>query len=168
MASYAAPAQMLERHDARTLGDLVADDGVRRTSTQLLTDANLQAALDDASGAIEASLLQGKRYSTVDLTALTGNSQKYLIRLTCAIAFGLLYERRPAYQSDARDDAMNRAEEALEKLRRGEHIFNLDDAKDAGMPSITGPTTVELDRLNLMTTQARGKFYPRRNRPDNR
>lgn len=168
MASYADPAAMMVRYDVRTLGDIVSDDGIRRSSTDLLTDANLLAALADASGEIEAALLQGRRYSAIDLSGLTGNTQAYLIRLTCTIAWGLLYERRPSYQSDLRDDALDRAEEALEKLRRGEHIFNLDENKDAGLPEISGPTTVELDRLNLITTQARGHYFPARHRPDNR
>lgn len=169
MAAYATPTDLLARKDARTLGDLVTDVSERVSPEDLLTDTKLQAALDDASGEIDAALLQGKRYSVADLTALNGNSQKYLIRLTCDIAWGLLCERRSyGVDDERRQAAFKSRREALERLRKGEHVFDLEAVKEAGLPSITGPTRIERTALNLISNRARGRFYPTEFLPDDR
>ena len=163
--SFASPAQMLERYDARTLGDIVSDTGVRVTSANLLTDANLQAALDDASGEIESALYQARRYSASDLAALTGNSLKLLVRLTCQIAFGHLWERRPWSDDEQRERAIERADKALERLRKGEHVFDLDAQKDAGLPETAQPTVSSIQSLSMTVDESRRGYYPRRRYP---
>lgn len=167
--AYATPAQMIQRYDVRTLGDLVGDNGIRVDRAALATDANLQAALDDASGEIEAALLQGKRYTTAQLTALTGNSAKYLVRLTCTIAFGLLFGRRPWSDDDeegsGRRGAEKQARAALEMLRKGQTIFDVEEVKEAGLPAIETPTIQTILQSNLAVDQSRGHFYPRRRLP---
>ena len=168
MASYATPAQMKERFDVRILGDLVTDTDTRVSAANLLTDTNLQAALDDASGEIEAALLQGKRYTTADLEGLSGNSAKYLARLTCEIAFGLLWERRPWYERDGREAAIERSKKALDLLRKGEHVFDVDGVKEAGVPSVEGPSRVELKNQNLLRTRLEGRYFPARSLPQGR
>lgn len=163
--SYASPSQMLERYDARTLGDIVSDVGGRVTSAALLTDTNLQAALDDASGEIESALYQARRYSAADLAALTGNSLKLLVRLTCQIAFGHLWERRPWSDDEQRERAIERADKALERLRKGEHVFDLDGPKDAGLPDVAQPTISSIESLSLTVDEARRGYYPARRYP---
>ena len=165
MASYASPADILKRYDARTLGDLVSDTGLRVDSTALLADENLQAALDDASGEIEVALIQGRRYKVSDLTALTGNSKNYLKRIVSQIAFGLLWERRPWSDEDQRQEAMVGARKALERLRRGEHVFELDAPQDAGLPSVSEPTISSYRTIGLTVDEARRGYYPARRFP---
>ena len=165
--AYATPAQFLERYDERLLGDLVSDDNSQVSPSALLTDSNLQAALDDASGDIDAALITGQRYTTDDLDGLTGNSQKHLIRITCDIAFVLLLTRRGSMDPETRRSHMAVAEDHLERLRKGLNIFNLDDQKDAGVVETAGPTRVDLTNLNLMRDRTRN-YYPVRQLPFNR
>lgn len=166
MAAYATPAQLMQRYDVRVLGDLASDNGVRVDQPGLVSNTNIQAALDDASGEIEAALLQGERYTTSDLSSLTGNSAKYLVRLTCKIAFGLLWERRPwSDDDDRREQAMDQARKALDQLRKGEHVFDVAAVKDAGLPAQRTPSVTTITNLNLGVDRMRGHYYPRRHFP---
>lgn len=158
---YATPADLLKRFDARTLGDLAADDGKRIVPSALLSDANVASALDDASGEIEAALLQGARYSALDLTNLTGNSKQYLARICCEIAFGLLWRRRPWADDQQRLEAIKRADEHLERLRKGERVFDIVAVEQAGLPDVTGVTLADLQNLNLLRDRTR-HYYPAR------
>ena len=79
--AYASVADLKKRFDVRTLGDLASDDGTQVASANLPADENVLAALDDASGEIDSAVLVARRYTTSDLTALTGNSLAYLKRL---------------------------------------------------------------------------------------
>jgi phage gp36-like protein len=163
--SYASPADMLKRYDTRTLGELVSDSGSRVSAAALLTDANLAAALEDASGEIDAHVLQGDRYTTAQLAELTGNSKAYLVRICCAVALSLLWERRPYQDSDegvGAEQAALQARKVLSELKKGEQIFDLPDVRDAGLPSSSVPSRVTLDAMNLAVDRARGHFYPRR------
>jgi phage gp36-like protein len=166
--SYADASDFLKRVDARTTGNLVSDSGTRKTATELLSDENLQTALDDASGEIDAHVLQGQRYTTADLAELTGHSLAYLKRLNCMVALALLWERRPYNDADdgvAAEQAATQARKALDRLKRGEEIFDVEKVKTAGLPSTTVPSRVTLDALNLTVDAARGHFYPARRLP---
>lgn len=162
MAAYASAADLTARKDVRNLGDLASDDGVRVASGSLTGNAKITAALEDASGLIEAALLQGKRYSVADLTALTGNSASYLKRLTCDIAFWMLWDRKPSHKPDdhGRVSAYEDYHKALEMLRKGQHIFDIDEVKEAGLPDIQTPTLQQYNNRNSIVSQARGSFYP--------
>lgn len=149
--SYAQPSDLIARYDARRLGDLVKDDGTRATASALLTDTNLQAALDDASGMIDAACQRGQRYTPTDLTNVAAgsdplnpslsltNSQKLLIRLTCDLAYGLLVGRRAFSASDTNSQAPRYAEalKLLDLLEQGEWVFTTAGALAAGIP-VTG------------------------------
>lgn len=166
--SYATPADFLKRKDARTLGQLASDSNSTVDPTSLLTDPNLQAALDDASGDIDAALLAGGRYSTADLAGLTGNSAALLIRLTVEVAMAFMWKRRPYLNSEAADQAIEDAEEALAKFSSGKNIFNIAAVIEAGLPEITGASTVQLQNLNMIAYRCRGNFYPAARLPNNR
>lgn len=159
--AYATAAQMITRYDARTIGELVADDGTRVTGATLLADPNLAVALDDASGQIDAALMQSNRYSADDLSGLTGNSAAHLQRITCDLAMGYLYARRPMYDVDSYQKFMELGNKILTQLRKGENVFNLSSQKDAGTPSVDGPTTVDYARLNLLPDRIK-HFFPSR------
>jgi phage gp36-like protein len=125
--SYATPADIQARYDVRRLGDLVRDDGTRATPSQLSSDANLQAALNDADGVVNAAVLQGQRYKVADLQSLTGNDQQFLIRICCDLAYGHLLARR-GYTSDEMQKLAPRytlAIKTLEQLSRGNLVFNV-------------------------------------------
>jgi phage gp36-like protein len=134
--AYATPAQFLVRYDARRLGQLVRDDGTKATPAELLSDDNLAAVLDDASGMIDAAVLRGGRYESSDLTDLTGQSEAYLVRLCCDLAYGLLVERRGFSQGEAQVSAggYTRALQTLDQLAEGQRVFNVDKAIQAGKP----------------------------------
>lgn len=168
MTSYATPAEMTSRYDVRQLGDLVRDDGERATPAELLTDANLQTALDDASGEIDAALMQAQRYTPTELASLTGNSRAYLVRLTCMLAFAYLWNRRQwgTVYDDARDEANDKARRQLERLRKGEHVFDLEPQKDAGLPTVSTPTIATITNQNYVVDEARKGYYPARRLPN--
>ena len=167
LMSYAAPADLLARFDPRDVGDLCGDDGVQVSRIDLLTDPNLQACLDDASGAIDAALLAGGRYSTSDLAALTGNSLALLRRICCELALSYLWARRPLYRAEDRKAATELAEKALERLRKGENVFNVTENITASMPTIDGPTSVTYDDLNMIRDRTKN-YYPARHLPYDR
>ena len=160
--AYASAEDLVKRYDARTLGDLCSDTGVRVSEVSLATNAKILAALDDASGEIDAALMQAKRYSTADLASLTGNSLAYLKRLTCTFAFAGLWNRRPYVDDMERDEALKQARQALDRLRRGENVFDLEDQKAEGLPDVKEPSVSSIDRLNLTVDRARRGYYPRR------
>jgi phage gp36-like protein len=166
--SYATPANMQARYDARLLGDLVTDSGTAASASAQLTDANLQAALDDASGAIDAALLNGQRYSATDLSGLTGNSQKHLIRMTCDIAIVYLVDRRAYHKmNETLERIMVRAQGFLKQLKDGDNIFDVPAQIAASVPVTTGPTTQTLVNLNSIRRQTRN-YYPTEILPGNR
>jgi phage gp36-like protein len=165
--AFATPTQMLERFDPRDIGELCADDSVPIDRITLLTDTVLQAALDDASGDILAALNVAGRYTSAELTALTGDSAKYLARITCELALSNLWGRKPLFRTEDRLKALEVAEKRLERLRKGEHVFAHANNIDAGTPSVDGPTTVGFENLNLLRDRTRN-YYPRRVLPGNR
>jgi phage gp36-like protein len=166
--SYATIANLIDRYDAREIGDLIADDNNRKEAIDLADDPILTAFLQDASGQVEAALVVAERYSAAELSGLTGNSAAHLVRITCDIAMSLLATRRPGrLKTEARKAIVETAEAHLERLRKGENIFNLADQREAGAPSIGGPSTLDLQNLNLVRDRTRN-YYPGRRLPDNR
>ncbi len=158
---------MLQRFDAREIGDLCSDDDVQVSRIDLLTNPNLQAMLDDASGEIEVSLMAGNRYTAADLAALTGNSAKFLVRICCDIAFYNLLCRRPLGKTEERKTYAEIAREHLKMLKSGDEIFDIEAIKAAGIASVSGLTSAEYDQLNLIRDRTRNT-YPSRRLPDNR
>jgi phage gp36-like protein len=166
--ALATPAQLMERFDHRTLGDMVADNDERVSSADLLDNTRIESALNDASGRIVAALRQGQRYTVAQLATLTGDSKYHLIRLTCDLAFVCLWNRKPYHDNELGEQIQERAEKDLDRLRKGEHVFDVDAVTEAGLPEIVTPTTVETRHLNLLVDTARGSYFPRRRTPYNR
>lgn len=165
--SYADAADLVARYDAREIGKLVSDDNHEVSLIDLASDPLVTAALDDASGDIEAALLVAKRYSVAELTSLTGNSLAKLKRLTCDIAMAYLMGRRPGRDPETLKAFEERAQGHLKLLRHGENVFNLADQQEAGLPDTGGPSTVDYDNLNLMRDRTK-HYYPARRLPYNR
>lgn len=166
--AYATAAQFLDRYDARDVGDLVSDEGLQVSPIDLPGHVRLAAVLNDASGDIEAALLVGNRYTPDQLSGLTGNSASHLQRVTCEIAMAYLLGRRPSINSERIEAQEKLRELHLDRLRRGENVFNLDDQRNAGVAAIDGPTTLDYSReLNLIRDRTR-HYFPARRLPHNR
>lgn len=144
--AYAEPADLIKRVRPETLRDLVSDGSVPVTEDELETDVNLLAALDDASGEMDAALRVGNRYTTAALAALTGNSLAYRKRICCDLAFANLLKRNGSY-AEAEEKGKS-AKEALDALRKGLNIFDIEDNAEAGLPESAGPSVQQIINAN--------------------
>ncbi len=180
--SYATGAQLVLRYDVRTLGQLASDTGVAVSPGAVAGDPVILAHLAQASGDIEAALLQGQRYTLTDLAnvaadtagAIYGNSNSFLARLCCDLAFASLWARRP-WMKDNEEYALKAREASnaeLDRMRRGERVLAIQAVAEAAVPLITGPTRVQARELNMIVDQCRGGgrygYYPVRQTPNNR
>lgn len=151
MAAYATGANLVERYDIDQVGDLATDDRDELDRALVPTNANVLAALLDASGEIDTALLAGGRYTPAELAALTGNTVNHLIRITCDIAFANLIQRRPDRLNKELADAYRKTASGwLEKLRRGENVFGIQTVIDSGQLDIVTVQAVEIENLNLL------------------
>jgi phage gp36-like protein len=162
--SYCGAQDLLNRFDARTVGDLVNDAGQRQTVSELVgppVNTVLQAALDDGAGLINAACQVGERYTQAELAALTGTDQAILFRLNCDLAFVYLAQRRgltpPGYK-----EAYDRSSDLLEKLKQGELIFNVPGDVGEGVPSMEFPSMATYNTVGLLRDRAVKAFPLRR------
>jgi len=156
--AYALPSDLTSYFDTAVVADLAADDGVPAQDTT--NNANINRALSSASGEINSAVLVAGIYATTDLAALTGDDLERLKELTCTLAMAKLIRRRPEkYGSEAYQAFVKDTEETLDRIRKGERLFNLPAPIDAGLPEVDGPTIATVDRLNLITSRTRN-FYP--------
>jgi phage gp36-like protein len=159
MPSYAIPTDLAARKDTRTIADLASDSGT--PVPDITVDPNVLAALSDASGEIDSALLVGGEYQPADLTSLSDNSLAKLKRITCELAMAFLYARRPKYDEEGYELALDRAEEWLDKLRKGERVFNVAADIDAGVIEVDGPTVTTYRQINLLRDRVRNTFPSR-------
>lgn len=163
--AYADASDIKARKDVRTLGDLVGDADTRATSVELDTDTVLATALQDASGIIDAAVFHAGRYSADDLNGLTGNSLALLKRLTCDIAYTLLRRRR-GYTGDEGEDLaeFKQADQMLERLRKGERVFDVAEVIDAGNTQVVTITPTIVAQQNTVVSVA-DRYFPTRPYP---
>jgi hypothetical protein len=161
--AYCSVPQILNWFDARTVGDLVRDDGSRATPTQLQTDKVLQQMLQDASGEIEAACLVGGRYTVADLLVLNGNSSIFLAGIVAGLAYMKLMERRPEYEIPE-PKRVDQARKALEALSVGEAIFALQETSDAGRVEEDVETVADVDNRRMVSWHAARYLGLRANR----
>jgi len=163
--AYATPTDLTARYDARRIGDFASDDGTRVAEADLPQNEKVLTALDAASGEVEVALMQGDRYRISDLAELTGSSREYLKQLVSDISFCRLYERHGWSDEAASPDlTYKRSREALDRLRKGENVFNIAGHVAAGLANMVtaSPSRVQLQRPTLMSEIARGKYFPAR------
>ena len=151
-APYATASDFAERYDIRTIGDLLSDLGARLPSGQVLTSSRLTYLLMQASGQVEAAAMAGKRYTTDDLAALTGNSKEYLKGIVCDLVIWILLGRRPTREGGV-PEIVKGALEALELIRHGQRIFGFTEVQDAGKNVIVADTPPD-----LLTSRGRRLF----------
>lgn len=136
-SSYLTAAEFLKRADARTVGDLCSDDGTRVAAASLPANANLAAALVDASAELESACMTGRKYSPADLAALVASStvgRGKLYRLLTALTKVFLIERRVGVNvPDEFYEGITRAQESLKALAAGVTIFSFTEASEAGI-----------------------------------
>jgi hypothetical protein len=157
--SLSTPDDIKTRYDLRPMGDLVADDGTAVGGTGLDTDTVLQQMLDDAYGQMVAALLVGGRYTELDLAALTDASLAHAKRIECDLAIRLLHDRRLyGKPTEALDRIYDRADKHLKALSSGEQIFSVAANISASVPQTTGPTTMQLQSLNLIRGRTKNYF----------
>lgn len=155
------------RFDERTLEDLVSDSGT--PAPDLSIDTRLETALKVASGKINAAVLNGKQYSIEDLTALLADplledDVELLKDVCCSLALAWLVRRRPE-KYEAYKAMLAEADAYLQRFRKGEHVFNIERNKQAGLPSAEGFTHVEYDIEQGWRERYDGGFYPQRQLP---
>lgn len=147
--------------DSSVIADLASDTGT--PVADIGSDARVLAALAAASGRVESALTVGNQYTPEHLAGLGGNSQALLKELVCGLAMQLMLRRRPGSRHDEQyKPAVEDANEFLDRLRKGERVFGGSvENRDAGLPSVDGPSTVDYDRLNLIPDRTR-HYYPSR------
>ncbi len=159
--AYADASDLLDRKSYVTVGQLASDSGTAISAGGLLNNDVVDAALDSASGAIDAALMQGGRYTSAELTALTGNSLAYLKQICCEIAMAFLYSRKPTWRQEEYKAALEVQDLYLERLRKGENVFNIQANIDAGTPSYTQPSVIAVERQGLVRDRTL-HYYPKR------
>lgn len=160
MAAYATQTDVLTFFRQITVQDLLSDDATGEYTGTIASDSTLGSLLEAASGDVEAACGVSNMYSPTDLAALTGNSLMLLKRLVCQKAMILLVQRTPEKWSDEYwQKQEERVDNYLDRLRKGERLFDDESKRDAGLPTIDGPTAVQLTNLNVITTRTHN-FFP--------
>lgn len=156
---YASAQDLLDRFDARRIGDLILDDdkSARATVGQILSSAVVSVALTDASGMVDAACQAGEKYTQADLTNMAGTGLNLLKWITCSLAYGLLVRRRGHNAPDLQTLAPQfyEAQKYLEALRLGEVIFPLEANEEAGIPQ---NVVLSKNSKSLMLTAASRYF----------
>ena len=164
--SYADADDLTARFDWRIIADLASDSGTQVEESALGGNEKVAAALDDASGRIDAALSVAQVYTAADLAGLSGNSLAMLKRITCELAMLFLIGRRQEKLLDGSLPPMEqKAEDYLDRLRKGERLFgDVAAAAAAGLPTVDGPTTVQYEELNLLPDRTRNFYASRQSR----
>jgi hypothetical protein len=135
---YCDGSELALRYDKRRLMELYTDDGVRPTSYDAY-NANLLAALEDATAEINAAIFIGYKYTaagfspTTFLSGLTDTGQRLIRRLAADLAYANLVSRRGLSTTETSNLAPRNliAQQMLEQLRQGERIFDMVDQSSA-------------------------------------
>lgn len=145
MARYCSGSEFVKRYDYRRVAQLVTDDGAPLTSSSAVAaDSNVLQMLDDATADINSAVLVGKKYKVSDLDVsdptickLTASGLNLLQRICADLAYGYCVVRRalPTTETSALGPRFQAAQDVLEKLRYGSHIFDFTDGTpaDAGL-----------------------------------
>lgn len=148
--AYATGDEFVTRFDVRTLGDLLSDDDTRVDPIAVPTDDRLLASLDDASAMIDEALAASNKYDRASLEDISTAGSPALIRMTCELALGLLFEGRSQVPSQAQSTIIDKAHERLDKLRMGLWVIPTHPNETAQMKPVI-MSTAQRQRLGLMS-----------------
>lgn len=162
--AYATGADLVKRYDVDLIGDLATDDRESLDRAAVPTHPHVVAALEDASGEIDVALMCGGKYTPQQLAAMNTNtvagySRQHLIRVTCAIAMQLLFERRPGLRPEMAEAIGKQSRAHVEALRRGDNVFGISENLDAGTIHVETISAVEVDDLNLLPDRM-PRYFP--------
>lgn len=159
--AYCTNQQIQQIIDARLLGDLVVDTGIRQTPSQLNSDANLTLALSTASGLINSAALVSERYTVAELQGLTGDDANFLVMMCAWLAFGILCSRRGRDPKERPE--YEQVLQMIEDLKQGAKMFNVAADVAVGTPNEDFPSAQNYQTVNTLRT-ATNFYYPiRRN-----
>jgi len=162
---YATGSEMLERYDARLLGDLVSDNGVAVSAGALPGHPNLVAVLNDASAAIDAAVFVGNRYTPSQMSNLSASAAAFVRRLTCDLALIYIKRRRGRFDSDKDAALLKEVNASLDALRSGDDVLVSEQDNDPG-PQLEGTEMVTVVRPRSLLNQIQNYYpdgHPRRN-----
>ena len=141
---YCTYAQFASRYDVRKLADLSSDSGTSTTDPS--TSSIVADALTDASADIDSAIKAGKTYTEGQLDELLSRGDQTLVRLCATLAMGYMYARRGAGVPDGHQRLIDRAEDTLRDLARGEMVLGT-VTDSAQTPSAYRPSDAERRRL---------------------
>lgn len=164
---------MVARYDLRMLLRICFDDAqeIRHFEPELADSPILNAAIEDAKGAVKAALEVAGNYNEWDMSHLTPESVSLYKRIVCELAISYLYARRGAESLKSVADIRQASEDYLDRLRKGERLFviaNLNAKQEAGQPKLVAPDAIQLEGLNNITQRANVYFGPVARRLHNR
>ena len=132
-SAWATGDDLVSYYDAKTIGQMLADDGSAVAAASVPDHAIVTRCLKLASGEVDSALMHCKRYSQADLESLADPSLEHLKHITCAVAVWHLQQRRLGANPERSEALRKQAEAHLERLRKGELVLNLDPQKAAGL-----------------------------------
>lgn len=158
---YATPAEMLQRYDARLLGDLASDTGTAVDPGDLPANANLLAVLIDASGSVDAAVYVGNRYTPAQMASLSTTAAAFVRRLTCDFALIFLKRRRGRFDAEKDGPLLKEVNESLAALRDGKDLLLLSGQTEAPASTIelARPELVTVDRPRTIQSRT-NNYYP--------
>lgn len=161
MATYATGTDLLQRYDARLVGDLVRDDSQQESSGSLPTHPNLVAILADAGSEIEAALFVGGRYTPAQLTTLSDSAAQFLRRLNCDLALLMLKKRRGRFNAEKDGEFQKEVTAKLDSLRNGDNILMqaTDTEAEASTIALDAPQIIPILRRQTIRNRTRN-YYP--------
>lgn len=146
---YLEPDEMATFYDVRRLQELLSDTGEELAVGDVENSPVLLQMIIAATGEINTVVLQGRRYTEQNLQdiieavvlnptdKIAKANKQVLNQLTADLVFGMILARR-GYGPDVMERLAPRyktAQATLEALYRGEKVFNVTGALDAGVPA---------------------------------
>lgn len=159
MTSFATPDDFLQRYDVRLVADLISDVGA--PSVNAATDPNLQAVLDDATGAINAAVYVGDRYTPEQMANLSETAASFIRRLCCDMALIYLKRRRGKFDPEKDGALLKEVNETLQSLKAGDNLLLLQDQTEApaSVVELIRPELIGVRRSTTIRDVTRG-YYP--------
>jgi hypothetical protein len=152
LAPYCSTTDFQNRFDVGDIGRWISENPEEPVSVaEFATNKKLLAALNGASGDVEAACLVGERYMPGDLAALNGNSLDFLRDIVAWLAFDRLTNIHPYAADHPKHYRVQWAEDVLQKLRDGIRIFAFQEQAKAGITSDAHYLTQQdlLNRKNI-------------------